>query len=192
MSWVIVFANRAILLSFFVIFSMWIVLFIIYFRIDIGFSKEYRNRNVDEINKISWWELYIVQPTFSLYFGWITVATFANWFIAGLKDPFYNLNEAYFTSLIISITTLPALLALVWRKDIFFSSIICWGVTAIAMKQRTGNAIVFTSASVNSFIVGFSTLFTIGYLVINYIIEIIQLLKKKYQNQQQEDYEQEV
>eukprot|EP01080_Neovahlkampfia_damariscottae_P007920 gene7920-12388_t len=187
MMWVIVFANRAILLSFFVIFSMWVVLFIIYFRIDTGFSKSFRNRKVDENATVSWWELYIVQPTFSLYFGWLTVATFANWFIAGLKDPFNILNEAQFTALIIAFTTLPALLALVWRRDVFFSFIICWGVVAIAVKQSSGNSIVFTSAWVNAFIVACSTIVAIGDLVIRKIIDVAFFIKEKYENQNKEE-----
>jgi membrane-associated HD superfamily phosphohydrolase len=161
-------------------------LIVIYFRAEIGYSRESRNRIVDTENerKLHPLEYLIVQIPFSLILGWITAATLANFVIAGLRDPI-NVSEQVFSSMLITLTSLPALLLLHLKNDFVYSSVIVWAVVAIGSRQAN-NVMISTTANVNSFIVLFFTIFTILKVFFEIVVDLIYFIKSKIKGSSQD------
>ena len=177
--WLFLFCFDQIIASTFVIGLIWVILLVIYIRMKIGYGEEHRTRNVTKDRKMQWWEFLIIQPTFSLYFGWLTCASLANTFLAGVKDPF-GFGEAYYACMMITFTTIPAMTLLFWRKDFVYSGVVCWAVTAIFIKNKDKNAIVSTAAAINASLVGLATAVVMIYLFVNLMLNIMRKLIVKY------------
>lgn len=97
----------------------------IYQRLDIGRSIVSKNRR------------YLVHLPFSVYLGWITVATIANaatlflyWHWNG-----FGIAPEVWTSLMISVAAIIALIILFTRKDFFYSLVIIWAFAGIIYKR---------------------------------------------------------
>jgi translocator protein len=177
--WIFVFNFDQIIASSFVIALFWVVLLVIYIRLNIGYGESDRNRIVKEDRKIQWWEFLIIQPTFSLYLSWLTVATIANSFLAGVKDPL-SVGQENYAALMITMTTVISMIFLLWRKDFIFSGVVCWAGFAIYNKQRTNNSVVATASLINSSLVGIATLSMIVYLLSQLVLEIVRWSVEKY------------
>jgi len=97
----------------------------IYLRLDIGKSAA---------PKI---ERYLVHLPFSVYLGWITIATIAN-VTALLVDINWNtfgLGEQFWAVAVISVGIAIALSVLFTRKDIFYCLVVDWALFGILMKR---------------------------------------------------------
>jgi hypothetical protein len=99
----------------------------IYLRLNIGRS------NVTMTDKLC------VHVPFSVYLGWITVATIANVtaFLVSLKWDGFGVDPLLWTIIIIAVGTLLTVLMLALRKDIAFSLVILWAFFGIWMKRMT-------------------------------------------------------
>ena len=108
---------------------IFVSLILIYIRLDIGRSELPR------------YEKLLVHVPFSVYLGWITVATIAN-VTALLVDagvPSYGLLAEFLTIFVISVAVIITLLTLYLRKDIAYSLVIAWATLGIFIKQITLN-----------------------------------------------------
>jgi translocator protein len=126
-------------------------LIIIYTRLGIG------------IERVSGAEYWLVNLPFSVYLGWITVATIAN-----ITDLLYFLNWNGFgidprswASIMLAVASLVALIVTVTRRDVAFLLVLLWAFTGIAAKFP-GVATVEASAWAASAAVAVMILYAAG------------------------------
>jgi hypothetical protein len=82
-------------------------------------------------------EKYLVHLPFSVYLGWITVATIAN-ATALLVDANWNkfgLGEQFWTVCVIIVAIIIALTVTLQRKDIFYGLVVDWALIGILIKR---------------------------------------------------------
>jgi len=115
--------------------SLLILLIAIYLRLGIGKTK------------VSTAENWAVQIPFSIYLGWITVATVAN-----ITDVLYYLNwNAFGISagiwmiIILSAVILIAGMVSLTRQDIAFNLVILWALVGIAVKHSSVMLVMIAS-----------------------------------------------
>jgi len=97
----------------------------IYLRLNIGKSDSTRS------------EKYLVHLPFSIYLGWITIATIAN-VTALLVDINWNtfgLGEQFWAVAVIIVGIAIALSILFTRKDIFYCLVVDWALLGILLKR---------------------------------------------------------
>ncbi len=94
---------------------------------------------------------YFIYPIFSIYLGWITVATIANT-TAFLVDIGWNgggISEANWTVIMMVIAICFGLFFLLFKKDIFYPLVITWALYGIFLKRSTApvleDAIILTA-----------------------------------------------
>ncbi len=99
----------------------------IYIRVDIGRVQ------VDRKEK---WSVHV---PFSVYLGWITVATVANIvaLLVAVNWDGLGIPASLWTQLILVVVLLLTILMLVTRKDFAYSAVIVWAVAGIYVKQLT-------------------------------------------------------
>ncbi len=83
-------------------------------------------------------KLFVHVP-FSIYLGWITVATIANVtaFLVSIQWDGFGIDQLTWTILIIAVGTLLTYLMLALRKDLAFSLVVLWAFLGIWMKRMT-------------------------------------------------------
>ena len=123
--WLFAWHYRQVLLSLVVMLVLLFALIMIYLNLDIG------NKSVDSPVR------YYVHLPFSLYLGWITVATIAN--ISAVLVHYqwngWGLSEVFWTVLVILAGTVIALLNIIQRGDIAYSVVILWAYLGIIIKR---------------------------------------------------------
>lgn len=123
--WIFAWHYRQVLLSLGFMLILLFSLIFIYLKLDIG------RKRVDPS------VFYFVHLPFSLYLGWITVATIAN-ITAVLVHYQWNgwgLSEVFWTVLVILAGTVIALINIRQRGDIAYSAVILWAYLGIIIKR---------------------------------------------------------
>ena len=95
-------------------------------------------------------EKLAVHMPFSVYLGWITIASIANVavFLVSEKWDGFGISPETWATLIIIVALVITLLVLATRKDIAYSLVIVWALTGIAVNQSgTQNIVTLTEAS---------------------------------------------
>lgn len=99
---------------------------------------------------------WYAQYPFSIYLGWITVATVVNiasalyaadWSGWGLSDPLW-------TQAMIAVSGLIAALVIWTRRDIAFTLVFCWAYGAIAVRHSDSSAIAGTAITAAVLLLG--------------------------------------
>lgn len=95
--------------------------------------------NKIEIWKKIWnvWDKYLVQVPFSLYLGWISVATIANisaWLVNIWWSGFW-VSPVSWTIIVILVAMILSLLALYKNKNIVFALVVIWAFLWIILKR---------------------------------------------------------
>ena len=121
-------------------------------------------------------ERLCVHVPFSVYLGWITVATIANItaFLVSVNWDGFGISELNWTIIIIAVATLLTILMLALRKDIAFSLVVLWAFFGIWMKRTTLpnttiDANVATTITIAIIIIAIGLLAVIGYQLIRRI-----------------------
>ena len=85
--------------------------------------------------------LFFTRLPFSIYLGWITVATIANitTFLVSLNLDSYGLSEVRWTIIVIAAAAVITGLIIMTRKDIGYSIVVVWALTGIIMKRSEAN-----------------------------------------------------
>lgn len=121
--------------------------------------------------KMNTLETWTVRVPFSIYFGWITVATIANvtvflvsinWNGFGLSDEFWTIG-AIIAGVVISMTT-------AWRlKNIVYSLVIIWAYFGIWVKHTSANGFNSEYPAIINTVIGSIVVvcIMIGFIVIN-------------------------
>lgn len=103
----------------------------IYLRLSIGISNA-SNR-----------EKYLVHLPFSIYLGWITIATIANitTVLVFMKWNAMGLGEQFWAVAVIVVGIIIALAVLFTRRDIFYCLVVDWALLGILLKRLSVNTI---------------------------------------------------
>jgi len=94
------------------------------------------NVNRAEVSRIEYWS---VDVPFSIYLGWITVATVANitdWLYLVGWDGF-GISAQFWAVIMMGIASLLGLAMALTRNDIGYLSVLIWAFTGIAVKQAS-------------------------------------------------------
>ena len=125
--WILAWHHRQVFLSVIIMLFLLKCLVSIYHNLDIGRSAAGRPVK------------YLVHLPFSVYLGWITIATIAN-ITAWLVDigwGRFGLSEEFWTACMIILGAGLTLLVLYTRYDIFFSLVILWAFAGIYIKRTS-------------------------------------------------------
>lgn len=121
--WLILFLNDLVFASTIAMVVLFISLFIIYTRLEIG---------IKPVSNVVRWCVHI---PFSIYIGWITVATvanFATWlYTADFITSFVGITADVWTVIMMAIATVIALGMLYFRKDIAYALVPIWAFVGI-------------------------------------------------------------
>jgi hypothetical protein len=157
-TWIFLWHYEYVGLSLLVMIILLFSLLAIYIRLNIGKS------NVTLTEKLC------VQVPFSVYLGWITVATIANAtaFLVSVKWDGFGIAPLTWTIIIVAVGTLLTILMLALRKDIAFSLVVLWAFLGIWMKRMTlptttTDVNVATTASIAIVLIVAGLLAVIGY-----------------------------
>ncbi len=129
--WIFAWHYEQIFLSLLAMLILFVCLLIIYLRLDIGKV----NVNLKE-------KLFVHVP-FSVYLGWITVATIAN-ITALLVDigwDGFGISEMIWTVLVLIVATIITSIIIISRRDFAYGLVIVWAFFGILMKRINPNPI---------------------------------------------------
>ena len=121
--------------SLILMFALLATLIAIYMRLNIGKTH------------VSITEKTCVHLPFSVYLGWITVASIAN-VAAALEAAGWEgagIDESTWAVLVIAVALLITLAVLTTRKDVAYGLVIVWALTGIMSKQIENQTIVLTT-----------------------------------------------
>ena len=160
-AWIFLWHYEYVALSLLMMLILLFSLLAIYTRLNIGRS----------IGSMA--ERLCVHVPFSVYLGWITVATIANItaFLVSVNWDGFGISELNWTIIIIAVATLLTILMLVLRKDIAFSLVVLWAFFGIWMKRTTLpntaiDANVATTITIAIITIAIGLLAVIGYQLI--------------------------
>jgi len=125
MGWIFAWHYEQVLLSLIIMILLFISLLIIYLRLRIGRSDASKSEKICS------------HIPFSVYIGWITIATIANVtaFLVNINWNRFGLSDQIWTLLVIAVGILISLGMLFIRKDIFYNLVVVWSFTGILLKR---------------------------------------------------------
>jgi hypothetical protein len=160
-AWIFAWHYELILVSVILMSVLLVSLLWIYNKLGIG------KKNCEQPEK------YLVHLPFSIYLGWITIATIANitalfvdW---GLGDSLLGLSPVFWTVFVLGTGLAITLLMIFRRGDVFYSLVVIWAVLGIYIKRSTANPVI------NPIVV--TTLLVMGIISAAVIVRII--MKRK-------------
>jgi|GEM_PF-239657 len=167
-AWIIVFVYDIVWASTVLIIFMLITQLIIYHRLEIG------KREVD------WQERWAVHIPFSVYTGWVTVATVANittqLYVGGNVTAFLGINADIWASLLLVIAGGIGLLFLFWRRDIAYALVVVWATYGIYARpfdtELYQNTIFNVAPEVSAVLVNNSAIAVAGVVAVSILIAI--------------------
>lgn len=128
-----------------------------------------------EIKKkhLSFKEKLLVKWPFSIYFGWITVATIANvtTFLVSINWNGFGISETIWTVIVLALGFLIATAVIFRNKDIVYGLTVIWAYTGILVKHSSENGFDGTYPAIISVVS-----VCIAFLV---VVEIYTLFKSK-------------
>lgn len=138
MLWLFAWQYEYLNLSVVLMFLLLATLILVYIRLDIGRGK------VDRGDRLA------VHLPFSVYLGWITIASIADVATAlvSLKWNGFGISAETWAVLIVLIALIIATLVAVTRRDVAYELVIVWAFVGIAVKQTSNPTIaILTLAS---------------------------------------------
>jgi hypothetical protein len=137
-AWIFVWQYESLILSVVLIFALLLSLIAIYLRLDIGRSKV----------KIG--ERLAVHLPFSVYLGWITIASIAD--VAVTLTAYnwdgFGISPETWAIIVVAVALVVTLLMLGIRKDIAYALVIIWALIGIGVNQSSNpNVVLLTEVS---------------------------------------------
>jgi hypothetical protein len=157
--WIFAWHYQIMLVSIILMLFLLACLIAIYLRLSIGKS--------DASNQ----DKYLVHLPFSVYLGWITVATIANVtaLLVNLHWNTFGLVEQFWTVCVIIVAIIIALIMIFQRKDIFYGLVVDWALTGILIKRLAVDATPYYSIFIT----------VIAGLILISLATIFQIIKRK-------------
>lgn len=152
-AWLFLWQFEFLSLSVVLMFLLLATLILIYLRLNIGKSKSPTR------------EKLAVNLPFSVYLGWITIASIANVSVTlvSMKWDGFGISPETWATLIIIVAMVIALLVIVTRKDIAYGLVIIWALVGISVKQ-SGNQSVVTTAEIVAIVIAISLIATVIFM----------------------------
>jgi hypothetical protein len=110
--------------------ALLVSLLIVYLRLGIG------------IGPASWRERLLVHLPFSIYAGWITVATIANItaLLVHIRWNRFGASPELWTVVVLAVAALITLAVLLTRNDLFYALVILWAFLGILIKRQAADS----------------------------------------------------
>ncbi len=133
--WLFFWQNELLPISVVVIVAFLASLIAIYLRLNIGKSD------------VSLKEKLCVHVPFSVYLGWVTIATIANVAVTLVSVGWdgFGLNLQTWAILVLAIVLILDLVVIATRRDIAYSLVFIWALVGIAVNQTANPSIVLTA-----------------------------------------------
>jgi len=149
-AWLFLWQFEYLSLSVVLMFLLLSSLILIYLRLGIGKSK------------VGMREKLAVHLPFSVYLGWITIASIANVAatLVSIKWDGFGISPETWAAVIIAVALLIAILVVASRKDVAYALVIIWALVGIAVKQ-SGNQTIVMLTEVSAVIVTIALAVTI-------------------------------
>jgi hypothetical protein len=130
--WLFLWQFEILSLSVIVMFLLLASLIAIYIRLNIGKSK------------VALRERLAVHVPFSVYLGWITIATIADVSVTLVSMNWngFGIGQETWAALVIVVALLITLLVVATRRDVAYGLVIIWALLGIAVKQSGSQTIV--------------------------------------------------
>jgi hypothetical protein len=140
-SWIFAWHYQLVWLSMVLMLVILCSLIIIYLRLGIGHRIVGKN------------ERNMVHHPFSVYLGWITVATIANAATVFIRYQWNGagISEEVWTSVMITIASAISVIMLFVRKDLLFSLVIIWAFSGIIFRQMNSETTFYPSILFTAF-----------------------------------------
>ena len=163
--WIFLWHYEQIIFSLLAMLLLFLSLIIIYLKLDIGKIK------------VSIKEKLFIQLPFSVYLGWITVATIANVTAVLVEIGWdgFGISEQTWTILLILITVILTGIILLKRRDYAYCAVIIWALIGIYLKRISDDVIYGKQAE----IANTALIAIIVILIIAVISGILQYMKKQ-------------
>ena len=141
-AWLFLWQFEYLSLSVVLMFLLLASLIAIYLRVKIGKST------------VPLREKLAVHTPFSVYLGWITIASIANVAVTLVSVGWdgFGISQETWATLIIIVALLITVLVVALRKDLAFGLVIIWALVGIAVKQ-SGNQTIVMTAEIGAIIV---------------------------------------
>jgi len=122
-------------LSMLLMLGLLVSLLVIYLRLGIGTSKSALN------------ERWLVDMPFSIYLGWISVATIANASVVllDLNWDGFGLSETIWTVIVLVVGVILGLIMTLKRSEVFYTLVLIWAFIGIT-QNGSGDNVVTTTA----------------------------------------------
>jgi hypothetical protein len=129
-AWIFVWHYEMIVPSFFVMLFLLGSLIALYTRLEIGISVKGKT------------ERYLVHLAFSVYLGWITIATIANTTILLLYLNWntFGLGDVFWTVAVLAVGVVITVAMLFRRRDVFYGVVVVWALLGILLKRLAVDA----------------------------------------------------
>ncbi len=149
-AWLFLWQFEYLSLSVVLMFLLLSSLILIYLRLGIGKSK------------VNMRERLAIHLPFSVYLGWITIASIANVAatLVSIKWDGFGISPETWAAVIIAVALLVAILVVASRKDVAYALVIIWALVGIAVKQ-SGNQTIVMLTEVSAVIVAIALAVTI-------------------------------
>jgi translocator protein len=133
--WLFLWQNLLLSISVVIIIAFLASLIAIYLRLNIGKTK------------VSLKEKLCVQVPFSVYLGWVTIATIANIAVTLVSVNWDGLGISLETwaVLVLAVAVIIDLIVIVTRRDIAYSLVFIWALVGIAVNQAANATILLTA-----------------------------------------------
>ena len=136
--WITLFQYDQILISLIVIVGFLLSLMGIYVRLNVG------------ITSVSTADRWLLHLPFSVYLGWLSVATIANVAVLGVAQNWgdlFGIAAPTWAAIMLAIATVVGLLMAITRRDVGYVAVFVWAFVAIIGKQ-SATPVVTTTALV--------------------------------------------
>ena len=135
MAWLVLWQYQFIAISTVLMLALLATLILIYLRLGVGISKTNRG------------EMLAVHLPFSVYLGWITVATIANVAVTAVSLGYRNLllGAVNWSILVIAVAVVITGLMLWMRRDVAYAGVLVWALTGIYLKQAATPMLSYTA-----------------------------------------------
>ena len=135
-TWIFLFHWNQFGFSILAMFALLVSLIAIYTRIGVGLTL---------VKGAARW---LIHTPFSIYLGWITVATVANitYWLYDIQWDGFGIGQPIWAILMLVVATGVTLTLIVTRRDVAYSAVIIWALIGIVVKQAATPAVATTAA----------------------------------------------
>jgi hypothetical protein len=148
-TWVYLFTMRLFWLSVVAMLVILVALINAYLQLGVGKIQVLRDRH------------WLAHIPFSIYLGWISVATIVNIASALYSSNWdgWGINSNYWTVIMLVIATIIAAIVAIKRADIAFTCVFIWAYVAIAIRQLN-NPMISITAVASAIVLGILLVFS--------------------------------